>query len=479
MSRHGDTVVRRAPALLVLLAVVVAAGFVDHSFHRPRTTVRAAARTMPVAAPANALSSTWYCAGGTAASGGGADMGVTVANAGDATRTGTVTFVPNQGDAKPVPVTIPAASRVVLRAQDVVKAPFVAATVELDGGAAAAEVAVVGPLGDSATECASSASDHWYFAEGSTTKDAAETLFLYNPFPEDAIVDLAFASEDGRSAPQGLQGLAVRGRSLAAVNVGDFVHRRQAVSSEIATRVGRIVVSRLQTFDGTVPGHKGQSLALGAPSPARTWYFPEGIVTNGINERYQLYNPADREVRAELTLSLEQGAAEPIDVTVPAQARVTVSANDERRIPRQVAHAVTLTAEDPGLVVERVIDAVPPAPRAGYSSIVGATALFDRWVFALGEADEAWDEWIVVQNAGSRTVTFSVTALANGQRVGVEGLQDLEVPAGQRRAVRLGEHISRADLPVVVEASGPVAIERDMYRAKGLALMMTLGTPLR
>ena len=49
---------------------------------------------------------------------------------------------------------------------------------------------------------------------------------------------------------------------------------------------------------------------------------------------------------------------------------------------------------------------------------------------------------------------------------------------GQRRAVRLGEHIKRADLPVVVDATGPVAVERDLYRAKGLALMMAIGTPL-
>ena len=112
----------------------------------------------------------------------------------------------------------------------------------------------------------------------------------------------------------------------------------------------------------------------------------------------------------------------------------------------------------------------PPQDRDG---------VFDRWLFPLGEADDVWDEWIVVQNAGSRTVTFSVTALANGQRVGVEGLQDLEVPAGQRRAVRLGEHIKRADLPLVVEATGPVAVERDMYRAKGLATVMVIGTPLR
>jgi hypothetical protein len=477
MSTRGDRVVRRAPAVVALLAVLVVAGFVDHTFGRPHTTVRSATETMPVAPPANALSSTWYCAGGTAAAGGGADLSVVIVNAGPRERTGTVTFVPNQGQTTTVPVTVTPAARVVLRAQDKVKAPFVAATVELDGGGAAAEVGVAGPLGESAAPCASSASDHWYFAEGSTTKDAAETLFLFNPFPEDAIVDVGFSTEDGRAAPQGLQGLAVRGRGLSAVNVGDYVHRRQAVSTEVVTRVGRIAVFRLQSFDGTA-GRKGQSLAIGAPDRSRTWYFPEGIVTAGVTERYQLFNPSDREVRAELALSLEQGAAEPIDVTVPAQARVTVSANDEKRIPRQVAHAVKVTADSPGLVVERTIDAVSPAPRAGFSSIVGATALFNRWVFAIGQADDTWDEWVVVQNPGTRSVTFSVTALANGQRVGVEGLQDLELPAGQRRAVRLGEHIKRADLPLLVEVSGPVAVERDLYRAKGLATVMAIGIPL-
>ncbi|MBV8303671.1 MAG: hypothetical protein JOZ04_05640 [Acidimicrobiia bacterium] len=472
-----ESVVRRWPALLVLLVLLVAAGFVDHSFSRPTAAVGTAAAGMPVAPPAGALSSTWYCAGGTADPNGTADMSVAVANDGDDTRTGTITFTPSQGDPKSVAVSIPAASRAVFRAQDAVKAPYVAATVELDGGAAAAEVGVGGTLGASVAGCASSASENWYFAEGVTTKDAGETLFLYNPFPEDAIVDLTFSTEDGQSAPQELQGLAIHGRGLLPINVGDYVHRRAQVSTQIATRVGRIVVSRLQTFDGTA-GRKGQSLALGAPARSRTWYFPEGIVSNGITERYQLFNPSDREVRAELNLALEQGAAEPIDVTVPAQARVTVSANDEKRIPRQVAHAVTVTAEDPGLVVERAIDAAPPAPRAGFSSIVGATTTHDHWLLAVGEADEGWDEWVVVQNPGQRSVTFSVTALADGQRVGVDGAQDVEVPAGQRLAIRLGDHIKRQDLPIAVDATGLVAVERDMYPTKGLSLIMGIGIPL-
>jgi hypothetical protein len=477
MSTRRDAVVRRAPALLVLLVVIVAAGFVDHSFGRPKASVRTTSGNEPVAPPANALSSTWYCAGGSADPKGTADMSVAVLNTGDQTRTGSITFIPNQGDTKSVPVSIPANSRAVYRAFDAVRAPYVAATVELDGGAAVAEVGIGGPLGASVTQCASAASDEWYFAEGTTTKDATETLFLFNPFPEDAIVDMSFSAEDGVSAPQGLQGLAIRGRALVAVNVGDFVHRRQAVSSDIVTRVGRVIVSRLQSFDGSA-GPKGQSLAVGAPARSRTWYFPEGLVATGLNERYQLYNPANREVRAEVNLALEQGAAEPIDVTVPAQARVTVSANNEQRIPRQVAHAVTVTAEDPGLVVERAIDAGSPAPRAGYSSIVGATKAYSHWAFAVGEADEGWDEWVVVQNPTGHPITFSVTALAGGQRVAVDGLQDVEVAAGERKAVRLGDHIKRADLPVVVDATAPVVVERDMYPAKGLTLIMGIGIPL-
>ncbi|TMK87130.1 MAG: hypothetical protein E6G57_11215 [Actinobacteria bacterium] len=80
MSSRRESISRRWPALLVLLLVVVAAGFVDHSFARPKAAVGTTAGSMPVAPPARALSSTWYCAGGTAATGGSADMSVAVVN---------------------------------------------------------------------------------------------------------------------------------------------------------------------------------------------------------------------------------------------------------------------------------------------------------------------------------------------------------------------------------------------------------------
>jgi uncharacterized protein DUF5719 len=466
---------RRLPALVVLVALVAVGALVDRNVGHPRAVAVTASAPMPVATPASALSSTWYCTGGTAAPQRGADALVVLANTGSRARSGTVTFFPNQGGSKGVPVRVEPASRAVVGAQSAVRAPWVSALVELDGGEVVAELSVAGPLGPSIAPCASAASPRWYFAEGVTTKDATEMLLLFNPFPEDAIVDLSFSTEEGRSEPQGLQGLTVPGRSTTAVNVGDFVHRRTAVSTAIVTRIGRMVVARLQSFDGTA-GRKGQSLTLGAPAPAPLWYFPEGFLAPGVTERYQLFNPSDREVKASLAPTLEQGAAEPIDVTIPPQARVTVTTNEENRIPRLVAHAVTLRAEGGAAVVaERVIDAVPPAGRAGFAATMGSTATAKRWAFASGAADATWDEWVVVQNPGLRPARLSVTALAAGQRLAVDGLQDRVLAPGQRTAFRLGEHIQRPDLPLVVTGSQPVVVERDLYLAKGLGSTMSMG----
>jgi hypothetical protein len=390
-------------------------------------------------------------------------------------RSGTVTFFPDAGGPRAVPVQVDAASRTVVRARDAVNAPWVSALVEIDGGQILAEQTVSGPLGPSITPCASAASSRWYFAEGATTKDAAEVLLLFNPFPEDAIVDLSFSTEDGRSEPQGLQGLTVRAKGTAVVSVGDFVHRRTGVSTVVATRIGRLVVARLQTFDGTA-GRKGQSLTLGAPGPAPLWYFPEGDIVPGITERYQLFNPSDREVKASLSLSLEQGAAEPIDVTIPPQARVTVTANDESRIPRLVAHAVTVHTEDgAGGTASMARSATTPASRAGFSATLGSTSTARRWGFSAGAADAGLDEWVVVQNPGSHPAQLSFTALAGGQRLAIDGLQDLRLAPGQRAAFRLGDHLQRPDLPLVINGSQPIVVERDLYLAKGLGTTMSIG----
>src|SRR3989442_15778881 len=104
---------RRTPMVLALLAVLVAAGLVDRNQHESRA--EAQPRLEPHAASLSALSSTWYCTGATAASGG--DGAVVVLNASTRVLHGTVTLVPSQGDRREVDLEVPASSRVAVRPQ--------------------------------------------------------------------------------------------------------------------------------------------------------------------------------------------------------------------------------------------------------------------------------------------------------------------------------------------------------------------------
>ena len=70
------------------------------------------------------------------------------------------------------------------------------------------------------------------------------------------------------------------------------------------------------------------------------------------------------------------------------------------------------------------------------------------------------------------------TALAQGQLLAIDGLQDVEVAPGGRLTVDLGQHVNRPDLPVIVEADLPVVVERGLYAADGGSISLACGIPL-
>ena len=472
------TKTRRAPALAAIAVVLIAAAVVDRQVDRPTRAVSKEVQA-PMGARASARSSAWFCAGATATNDGGANGAVVIANAGQKPLAGRITVVPSEGEPKARDVAVSALGRTSTRLTDVVTAPYASAMVELDGGSAVVELVGTGPLGETVTPCASNASTTWYFAEGVTTKDALEVITLFNPFPEDAVVDMVFTTEEGEVTPQALTGLSVRGRGMAAINVGEHVQRRLSVSARITARAGRLVAARLQAFDGT-EGRKGLSLGLGAAAPGDVWYFPEGFLVDGLTERFQVFNPGDAEARVQLELSLEQGVAEPILLTVPPQSRVTVTANDEARIPKSVAHAVTVRSTNGvPVVAERTVDAGSPAPRAGLAIALGARLSARSWVVAAGQVDEANDQWLVLQNPGGQTARITVSVLDDGRAVGPPALESIEVGAKTRRGIKLNDSVRKGAAALLVTADQPVVVERDYYKSKGLGTAMSAAIPLR
>lgn len=464
---------------VAIIAAVSAAGVVaDRQVEPHAESVQAVQVGAPMAAPAGALSSTWFCAGATAEKNGRADGMLWIANANDAPVDATVTFVPMAGSGEPkqIQLSVAAHSRRFLRHAEHVTAPFAAAMVEAAGGDVAVEHSINGPTGEDTAPCASKASAEWHFADGSTARDATLLLALFNPFPDDAIAELSFTHEEGRANPAAFQGLVVPARGLVVVDVGSQVRRREHVSASVIARSGRLVVDRIQLR--TDKPKRGAVVSLGAPSGGDVWYFPEGIKAEAIAERVVVYNPGAREALVDVEFTLDDSAIEPFELSIPPRDRAILDVSAEERVPPG-AHAITVRGiNGEPVVAERWIEA-NGSGRLGLAVTNGSPISAERWLFAFGATNASNDEWIVIQNVSGRDVTFDVVALASGRLLPIQNLQGLEVAAGRRKPVRLGDHIKRDDLPLLVTATGPVVVERDVYRVGILGISTSIGIALR
>jgi hypothetical protein len=112
--------------------------------------------------------------------------------------------------------------------------------------------------------------------------------------------------------------------------------------------------------------------------------------------------------------------------------------------------------------------------------VLGARRMAARWVVAAGGATDTLDEWLSVVNPTTSAVRVSVTVLASGQPLAVDGLQDVAVAPGRRVTFRLTDHIKREDLALLVESiGGEVVVERALYAVGSPGLSLTAGIPLR
>ena len=76
--------------------------------------------------------------------------------------------------------------------------------------------------------CTRTAAPDWYFASGTTVDGSQHDVLLFNPFGDDAIVDVSFITDTGTQEPAGLQALVIPRRSRVTIPVQDSVLRQTA-----------------------------------------------------------------------------------------------------------------------------------------------------------------------------------------------------------------------------------------------------------
>lgn len=526
-GRHTRRVRRSTPRrwlpFLVLIALAGAAVVAtDDTPDTASSVVDTPAAQLPVAAGPDALSTAWYCSGTAQGEDGIAELSVVIANVAERGATAEIVVSGTNGERRRTVVDVPAAGRTRVAAADILRAGWVGMTVEVLGGQATVEREVSGPAGLDVSPCSSNASNRWYVPSGSTVQGAQEHLVLYNPFPDTTSVDISFATDAGRRSPRALQGFSVPGRSIRVVPVENLPAARPELATRVVARTGRLVVDRVQTYDGTgdpvvgageaavqTPAPTGLAATPAIPATATRWLFPQVVNQPGTRTQVAIDNPSGRDASIDLVITFEEPdlvpEVEPIQVEIPAGRQDLVDLTDlvditpgapyqvevrslgeARVVAEQLVFGAVPSSEpvpaDPDAGGEEgepteadpEAEAEPAEPVAGLAVVSGSPVAASRWLLASRGGSSQRTASLVVANPGPEDVEVTVRQAEQGNRSDVASATIL-VPAGDRRVLDLTD--ATVNPALVISADGPVVVSNHIIASGGPDISQALATP--
>jgi hypothetical protein len=464
-TRHR---VHRAPAIVALLVLLGGAIALQQSGSSSTDTSRGAPTVIarvasdgPSVPGRGAVSAAWYCAEGTSTADGGATETVIVGNLARHPIDIELTVMAGDQPQQTRRFTLETLAQRRVEVADIVQAVDPGVVVEVFGGQAVVEHEVRGTDDVAVGPCTRQASSRWYFADGSTDRGAQNWLALFNPFGDDAIVDVRFLTDAGVQAPEGTQALVVPRRSRISVAVHDLVRRQPDVAISVVARTGRVVAEQLQRFDGT-DTRRGIAVSLGVTSGAREWRLPSGNAEAGATQSVSIANFSPRPTQVDVrVVSAGRGAGQPERIDVPADGVTRVDLGSSVSLGTEYALDVRAVRNVP-IVVEAFGAWATPSPVTGVASTPGSATTARRWAFAVGRLDDAGDVLISAWNVGSKPITVQLYAYTAGDPNSPTSAPAAALPPGERVTFSLGERSIRPDQVLVIGADGPIVVGRQV-----------------
>ena len=110
-----------------------------------------------------------------------------------------------------------------------------------------------------------------------------------------------------------LQGYSIPGGGLRVIRVARVVTARREAAATVVARTGRVVVDRVQTYDGTGdpvtgPGRDASTTAApiglvstpALPGTASRWFFAGTSLSPGTRSQVALFNPSSEDARVDV-----------------------------------------------------------------------------------------------------------------------------------------------------------------------------------
>lgn len=507
----------RLPAIAVILLALAGLVLVDRGADTTESAVSAPGTPAAVTAePArHQAGSTWYCAAGIITPDSRNDHLVTITNLTDTPLRGMLTIYPalsnTAGNSIPFgrgsqTLELPADDQIVVSLAPVVAASdaqlaietgaFVAALVEFESGQVHVAHSVVSPLGADTAPCSTQSSPTWWFASGTTTDAVTYQVHLFNPFPDDAVVDITFVTDEGVREPNIFKGRLVPAHSVSVVDITPVVTVRQQVTAAITTRTGRIIAERLQLF-GNEAGPIGVSLSAGTPELGEQWFFPGGGSQSGVGESYVIYNPTDEPAEVEFEIKPDSadraGDIAPVPVPVGPNERWVVNTSVHPTHPGDIVALVDAVgivgSGERYFVSVRSFNGVPIAvervltragePGRGVASGFGInraateqTLTLPGWLFAGADGTETppRGELAVLNPNGNTIARVDVWVGGPNNPPGQDPDHTVELAPRRRAAFDLDALVGPGDRWIRIESSAGVMTELVANDANRLAI---------
>jgi hypothetical protein len=312
---------------------------------------------------ATAPASEWYFAEGY--TGLGFEMWVCVLNPGNIAAELTFRFQTQEEDDEIVVggLSVPANSRATFKANDMLGGTSYQTSLKLES---TAPVVAERPMyfsyqgmnswnwqGGHCVMGATTLSDQYYFAEGTTRPNFEQWLTLQNPHDFEITVDAVYQLGPGQGDPVDDE-YTVPPKSRRTIFV-PLAAGEDVDVSVLLTSDNTFLAERPMYFDYSYIdlNAKGGHCVIGAPVPAYDWFLAEGYTGQGFNQWICLQNPTSEDALVEIRyFTQEAGPLEVKTVPVPANTRNTIMVNDHAGADYQLSTRITVTSGPP-IVVER------------------------------------------------------------------------------------------------------------------------------
>lgn len=189
---------------------------------------------------------------------------------------------------------------------------------------------------------------NWYLAEGTSWPGFSTFLIMDNPGDKTAVARVNCMTTEGKNVSKSFSIKPKARRTIWMNGVSELENASYGMAVESTSPV---VVERSMYFD--YKGIRDGSNTVATPTPARTWYLPEGRTSPGNDTYVLLLNPNKEPAKTGMEFITSDGQVARSDVELPGLSRKTVCLNEIEAVNGKDVSTKVMSSRP--IVVERSV----------------------------------------------------------------------------------------------------------------------------